>query len=154
MIFLLSLLGLGAGLTNALSVRDLPEIPEVRHELKLIDSTPYISGRRPLGSPCSWQQWLVQLPAPGWRVSRLPDCPRPRRPGWPHHSHDVRRHRLRQGEPHPRNDHQSSKRDRCVQGGAQGLRVQRSQAGYIPQGKRKWIENVANLWFFTQIVRF
>ena len=39
------MLGLGAGLTNALSVRDLPEIPEVRHELKLIDSTPYISSQ-------------------------------------------------------------------------------------------------------------
>ena len=48
MIFLLSLLGLGAGLTNALSVRDLPEIPEVRYEdnsNKLINSTPYISSQ-------------------------------------------------------------------------------------------------------------
>ena len=70
---LLSFLALGASLTNALSVHDLPEIPAVRHLIiKCLNNQAKLEWRS-LGDAGGWQQWLVQLSTPGRRVPRLPD---------------------------------------------------------------------------------
>ena len=97
----LALVAITAGCINALSVHDLPEIPEVssynndfRYYMQLdkflsfLDSPLTISNMylpplewRPVGDVGGWQQWMVQLPPPGGCVPRLPDRAHPRGAG-------------------------------------------------------------------------